>query len=203
LTQYLVLVYISLAVRYLTVPPLVLLAIFMLLVINPHQSVAEDINNMPSPSPIEEDLIATASASPSATPKIKKVSTSSAKPKPTKAAISPRELLVQSVNEYRNSLGLPTVKIDNYSCNFAKERAKEIAEGGFNHDGFSNRVNAGNLPYPGYSNIVENIARTNGVEDVVEIWKNSPLHAENMRADTLFVCIENYGNFYVYEGWKP
>lgn len=106
------------------------------------------------------------------------------------------EYLLTKVNEYRRSLGLSEVSSNSNTCNFAKKRAQEL-NNNFNHDGFKN------LPYPSYSKVVENIAMTSNFANVVNQWINSPGHAENMRADTPFVCIENFGDFYAYEGWKP
>lgn len=63
------------------------------------------------------------------------------------------------------------------------------------------------LPTPsekGYLMLVtENIARAANYKDVVKLWINSPGHAANLFADTPYACVENYGNFYAYEGWKP
>lgn len=94
------------------------------------------------------------------------------------------------------------MKTDSYSCDFAKLRAEEIAQN-FNHDGFSNRINAKSLPYPSYHEVTENIAMTPDYKDVVSMWINSSGHAENMRRDTPLVCVERNGNYYAYEGWRP
>lgn len=106
------------------------------------------------------------------------------------------DYLLGKVNEYRKSLGLYEVKSDSNTCDFANKRVSEISTN-FNHDGFKN------LPYPSYSKVTENIAMNSDYKEVVNQWIASLGHAENMRADTPFVCIENSGNYYVYEGWKP
>jgi uncharacterized protein YkwD len=113
-----------------------------------------------------------------------------------------KEYIMNAINEYRRSRGLSEVKTDPYTCSFAKERAREISVY-FNHDGFSQRVANKSLPYPGYSLITENIAMTSDYKRVVELWINSKGHAENMQKDTPFVCVESYGNYYAYEGWRP
>jgi uncharacterized protein YkwD len=113
-----------------------------------------------------------------------------------------KEYIMNAINEYRKLKGLSEVKTDSYTCSFAKTRAQEISIN-FNHDGFSQKVANKSLPYPSYSLITENIAMTSDYKKVAELWINSPGHAENMRQNTPFVCVENYGNYFAYEGWKP
>jgi uncharacterized protein YkwD len=106
------------------------------------------------------------------------------------------------INAYRVSRGLSEVKTDPYTCEFAKIRAKEISVS-FNHNGFSQRIASGTLPYPGYSSIAENIAMNPDYKNVVDSWLDSSGHRANIEKDTPFVCVENEGNYYAYEGWKP
>jgi len=121
---------------------------------------------------------------------------------PTPPPISKEDYLLKEVNNFRTSKGLPSVSNDAKTCSFAKLRAKELTTG-FNHDGFRNRVDNYQLPYPNYSNVVENIAMNKNYKGVISQWINSPGHAEKMLKDTPFVCIGIEGNFYAYEGWKP
>jgi len=109
---------------------------------------------------------------------------------------------MQKINEYRSSQGLSAVSTDSNTCGFAKTRAQEISSS-FNHDGFTNRINSHTLPYSSYHQVTENIAMTSNYQEVVTMWVNSPGHAENMRQDTPFVCVERNGDFYDYEGWRP
>lgn len=113
-----------------------------------------------------------------------------------------QEYIMKAINEYRKSNGLSDVKISGETCAFAKTRANEIANN-FDHDGFTSRVNSKTLPYSSYSEITENIAKTSNYKEVVDLWISSPGHAENMRKNTPFVCVEKEGNFYAYEGWRP
>jgi uncharacterized protein YkwD len=106
------------------------------------------------------------------------------------------DYLLGKVNEYRKSQGLSEVKSDSNTCDFAIKRAREISTD-FTHDGFKN------LAYTSYSKVTENIAMNSDYKEVVNQWIASAGHAENMRADTPFVCIGNSGNYYAYEGWKP
>ena len=92
--------------------------------------------------------------------------------------------------------------MDPYTCAFAGTRAQEISVE-FNHDGFSERVASKTVPYPGYSYINENIARTSDYRRVVDMWIASSGHAQNMRANTPYVCVAQYGTYYAYEGWRP
>ncbi|MGE5041571.1 MAG: CAP domain-containing protein [Candidatus Levyibacteriota bacterium] len=128
-------------------------------------------------------------------------------PTATPAPIPPRSGgglsdLLSQINDYRKSQGLSPVSSNAEICSFAKIRAGEIA-GSFNHDGFTNRINSHTLPYSSYSSITENIAMNSNEGDVVKEWINSSGHAENMRKDTPFVCVEKSGNYYAYEGLKP
>lgn len=110
--------------------------------------------------------------------------------------------IMSEINKYRLAKGLHTVKTDSYTCSFAKVRAKEISSG-FNHDGFRDRINNKALPYPSYSMVTENLAMTSNYKNVVNMWINSSGHAANMQKDTPLVCVEQYGNYFAYEGWKP
>ncbi|KKU63368.1 MAG: hypothetical protein UX87_C0026G0010 [Candidatus Amesbacteria bacterium GW2011_GWA1_47_16] len=141
----------------------------------------------PLPSPT---LILTSALTPSPTPT------------PVITTLNIPTYLLIAVNDYRRSQNLSEVTSEPYTCNFAKVRAGEISVS-FNHDGFRSRIDSRTLPYPSYSRITENIALNSSYKAVVPGWINSPGHAANMQADTPFVCIQKYGNYYAYEGWKP
>lgn len=131
--------------------------------------------------------------------------TNKSTPKPTASNAtnsSVKDFIMNAINNYRSSLGLSRVQTDPYTCGFSQTRAKEISTD-FSHSGFQSRINNHTLPYPSYHYITENIAMTSNYQQVVQMWINSPGHAENMRADTPYVCVERYGNYYAYEGWKP
>ena len=110
--------------------------------------------------------------------------------------------LITQINEYRKTFNLTPVIENSDTCRFAQIRADEIVST-FNHDGFTNRIQTNNLPYTTWSNVVENIAMNTNADAVISIWKNSPKHAENMRANTQFVCVRNSGNYFAYEGLQP
>lgn len=150
----------------------------------------------PTPTPTNT-ISPTSTDRPSATPS----PTSSANP--TSSLLdSKQQYMLNAINDYRKRYSLAPVQPDKYTCSFASTRAKEITTN-FSHDGFSQRLNAKTLPYPGYSLITENIAMTSNYQNVVNMWINSPGHALNMRKDTPYVCVAYSGNYYAYGGWRP
>lgn len=146
----------------------------------------------------------------SRTTKVTPTNTPTPTPTPTEKPKFPTDVLLSDeqryildeINAYRAKHGLSEVKTDKYTCDFAKVRAAEISTS-FNHDGFRNRINNKSLPYPNYKLVTENLASTSDYKKVVTLWVNSSGHAENMRKDTPYVCVEKNGKYYAYEGWKP
>lgn len=157
------------------------------------------VKRTPTPTPTRKPT-PTPTATP--TPTVKPTAT----PTPTQTQASGEDevqtYIMQKINDYRSSQGLSSVKTDSNTCDFAKTRAQEITSS-FTHDGFTNRINNHTLPYPSYHEVTENIAMTSNYQEVVTMWINSPGHAENMRQDTPYVCVEKSGNYYAYEGWRP
>lgn len=121
-------------------------------------------------------------------------------PLPQQTSNSP---IINDINRYRASKGLAPVQTSKETCAFAQIRAKEIVDPHFDHNGFNQRVSAKTLPYAVWSTATENIAMTSKPTEVVTLWINSPPHAENMRRDTPYVCVQKYGNYYAYEGMRP
>jgi uncharacterized protein YkwD len=158
-----------------------------------------------NPEGIKPKVIKTVTSTSSPLPAVAVSATPSAAPVktlvpvPTKVPVQNTgigDFLLSKVNQYRKSIGLYEVAANATVCSFAAKRAREISVN-FNHDGF------GNFPYPKYSRVTENIAMDTNYTDVVSQWINSPIHAEIMRQDTPYVCIQSVGNYYAYEGWKP
>jgi uncharacterized protein YkwD len=110
--------------------------------------------------------------------------------------------IMKEINIYRASLKLSAVQTSDETCNFAKIRAHEIATH-FSHEGFHNRQKTGSLPYQHWTVTTENLAMTSDYKQVVTLWKNSSGHAKNMRADTPYVCVIQYGKYFAYLGMKP
>lgn len=115
---------------------------------------------------------------------------------------SDMEFILSQINDYRESQGLPKVVPNSQTCDFARLRAEEVSKN-FNHDGFNNRYKTNNLPYKTGQKETENLARNSNYRKVVSAWIASPGHAENLRADTPYVCVQGYGEYYAYEGWRP
>lgn len=109
--------------------------------------------------------------------------------------------LLNAVNTYRASYGLPPVASSTETCTFAQTRAQEISSG-FNHNGFYNRVDNRTIPYSQWAHATENIAQAPDYKEVVNLWANSPEHAANMRDNTPYVCIMQYESYFAYEGMR-
>jgi uncharacterized protein YkwD len=171
----------------------------------------------PVNTPIPSLKVTTTPANTTATPTIKPTIKPTAKPTtptPTKIPTTPpvsssttptndvTAYIMKEINAYRSSLGLSAIQTNDETCSFAKIRAQEIATS-FTHDGFNNRKIAGTLPYASWTAITENIAMTSNYKDVEKMWENSAGHAANMRANTPYVCVIQYNNYFAYEGMKP
>lgn len=210
--------------KKITIPLLTIFTLFFILLLAPKKTSAKCQPNKPT-NKLREKIIAQITQSikkisptpiqlPSITPIINLISPTpqpTATPKPTQIPPSPtpsnsninvRDYLIQAINDYRQTKGLQLIAPDKYTCDFARVRAQEISIN-FNHDGFLSRANNKTLPYPSYQQVTENIASTNDYKNVVSMWINSPGHAANMEKDTPYVCVESFGNYYAYEGWKP
>ncbi len=129
-------------------------------------------------------------------------------PIPTKTTIeatpkvSPTDHILNEINKFRESHGISRVTKENYSCDFANIRARELASS-FTHDGFEQRKNNDLLPFPNWSNVTENIAMNSNYLRVIDQWTSSPGHAENILADTPHICVGKYENYFAMIGWKP
>ena len=123
----------------------------------------------------------------------------------SQAAVSQDEVtadLIKEVNVYRASYGLSPVQTSKETCDFAKIRAREIATD-FSHEKFKQRYKTGTLPYQPWREVSENIAMTTDYKKVISMWAHSRGHAINMRANTPYVCIAQYGNYFAYVGMRP
>lgn len=150
---------------------------------------------LPSPTPIKSLAKRSTTVSP----------TKAAKPSAsTEGSIlgDAMAFIMSEINKYRSEHGLGAVQTSAETCTFAAMRASEIVSN-FSHDGFQSRIDSKTLPYTSWSSVTENIAMTTNYTEVVTMWANSPGHAENMRADTPFVCVRQSGNYYAYVGMKP
>lgn len=110
--------------------------------------------------------------------------------------------IIKEINQYRASFNLPPVQTSKETCDFAKIRAQEVAVN-FGHEGFNRRAQNKTLPYGHWTAVTENLAMTSDYKQVVTMWAHSPGHAKNMRADTPYVCVKQYGNYFAYLAMKP
>lgn len=108
---------------------------------------------------------------------------------------------IDAVNSYRVSKGFSALSFEGNTCAFASTRSSEIVSD-FTHNGFVSRRDGGSLPYPSYSNAVENIAIAADGQNAIDMWKGSPTHDANLLADITFGCIASNGSYFVFEGWK-
>lgn len=104
------------------------------------------------------------------------------------------------INQFRTSHGTYATKTNSQTCNFAAKRAKEISTN-FSHNGF-NTTTLRNA-YGSYHYVTENIAMTSSYKNVVNMWINSAGHRKNLLANTPYICVGIYNNYYAMEGWRP
>jgi uncharacterized protein YkwD len=100
--------------------------------------------------------------------------------------ISALELSVHDqVNQYRGSLGLASLELNEDISKEARIHSQQMAQGNvpFSHDGFDQRIEAISSTLS-YSSAAENVAYNQGYDDpvtvAVEGWINSPGHQKNM-----------------------
>ncbi len=155
--------------------------------------------NIPILTPRPTSVLKTSSSAPTVLPSRAPVVSA---PAPQGSGDVVRDYIMNAINDYRRSQGLNLVSTDSYTCGFASVRVHEIVSN-FDHSGFTERISSKTLPYPSYAEITENLAMTSNYKEVVNLWINSPGHAENMRKNTPYVCVSYEGNYYAYEGWRP
>lgn len=112
-------------------------------------------------------------------------------PSPTQS----NQTLTQAVSTYRLSHGLNPLTEDPRLCDLALIRAQE-ASVNFNHDGFQERLQNGDLNYLNFQRISENLWWGSKVDPgrIVEAWHNSSGHRQNMQGDYTLGCGKIYKN---------
>lgn len=96
--------------------------------------------------------------------------------------------IYQQVNDYRKSLNLPPLILDDRISEQAKLHSQAMASGKvpFSHQGFEDRVNA-IAKSISYRSAAENVAFNEGYNDpatqAVKGWLNSPGHRQNIEGD--------------------
>jgi uncharacterized protein YkwD len=121
-----------------------------------------------------------------------RVSQESNKSKSEFAALE--ESVHQQVNQYRQSRGLPPLKLDARISEQSRVHSEAMASGEvpFSHNGFEGRVKAiaKDIPYrQAAENVAYNMGYSNPGEQAVEGWINSPGHRKNMEGNYDFTGI--------------
>ncbi len=104
------------------------------------------------------------------------------------------ESVHQQVNQYRQSRGLPPLKLDARISEQSRVHSEAMASGEvpFSHNGFEGRVKAiaKDIPYrQAAENVAYNMGYSNPGEQAVEGWINSPGHRKNMEGNYDFTGI--------------
>ena len=109
--------------------------------------------------------------------------------------------ILQLVNEYRTSQGLPVIAKDQqYASAYAVDHTKYmIDQSRISHDNFQQRVQA--LKDQGAQSVGENVGYGyNSAEDLVNAWINSPAHRDvlegNFTHSGFGVVQNNLGRYY-------
>ena len=91
--------------------------------------------------------------------------------------------IYQQINQYRQSLNLPPLKLDARITEQARQHSDAMANGTpLGHEGFEQRVKAIGIPY---SRVAENVAFNQGYSDpatqAVQGWIDSSGHRHNIK----------------------
>jgi uncharacterized protein YkwD len=107
-------------------------------------------------------------------------------------------MVLQDINAYRKSKGIPEAAKDPKTCQYADQRSKELLTD-FSHAGFTKTAKQ----FYGTGFITENLAMNYTYEEVVREWSMSPTHNKMLLADTPYICVAKEGRYWAMEGWKP
>lgn len=111
--------------------------------------------------------------------------------------LTPQEVILQDINTYRKENKLAIIKTGPTLCKLAQERAVDIVTV-WSHKGFGKRMSTTNLG--GY--FYENLAKDFEPEEVVQAWKESPTHNENLLREIDYGCVGVKGKHYTFEGYQ-
>lgn len=107
--------------------------------------------------------------------------------------LTPQEVILKGINTYRKENKLPPVKMGPTLCKLAQERATDIVTV-WSHKGFGKRIL--NINLGGY--FYENLAKDFEPEEVVEAWKGSLAHNENLLREIDYGCVGVKGKHYTF-----
>ena len=111
--------------------------------------------------------------------------------------------VVQYTNQFRKSKRLPALEMRDDLNEIARRHSDDMATGKrpFGHDGFNQRESEVQKIVQPFSEMAENVAygATTGKE-VVQMWKDSPSHRENMLGNYKYMgigtAVDNHGTIY-------
>jgi uncharacterized protein YkwD len=111
--------------------------------------------------------------------------------------------VVKYTNQFRKSKRLPALEMRDDLNEIARRHSDDMATGKrpFGHDGFNQRESEVQKIVQPFSEMAENVAygATTGKE-VVQMWKDSPSHRENMLGNYKYMgigtAVDNHGTIY-------
>ena len=102
------------------------------------------------------------------------------------------EEILKYTNKFRQSKGLPVLKMRDDLNEIARRHSEDMAKGrcGFGHSGFDEReLQVQKIIQPFYA-MAENVAEGPSTgKEVVAMWKNSPEHRENILGNYKYIGI--------------
>jgi uncharacterized protein YkwD len=102
------------------------------------------------------------------------------------------EDVLSYTNKFRKSKGLPALLINEDLNDIAQAHSVDMAKGrvGFGHTGFNKRYAQAKKKINNFSGFAENVAYgVNTGKEVVNMWKNSPGHRQNMLGKYRYIGI--------------
>jgi len=111
--------------------------------------------------------------------------------------------VLKYTNQFRKSKRLPALEMRDDLNEIARRHSDDMATGKrpFGHDGFNQRESEVQKIVQPFSEMAENVAygATTGKE-VVQMWKDSPSHRENMLGNYKYMgigtAVDNHGTIY-------
>lgn len=105
--------------------------------------------------------------------------------------------VLTSINQYRATKHLNTIKESDVTCTIATLRSIQIMSD-YSHTGFYPLVKSFNLTGTWHENLAQ---AYDSYFNVVKAWKASPTHNANLLAPLTTGCVRHIGNYWVFEGF--
>lgn len=107
--------------------------------------------------------------------------------------------VLDQINAYRVQMGMDKTVTDPQVCQYAELRAVEISTE-FSHRRF--HLGAGKFYGERFELATENLAMEYPYQEIVAAWINSPSHNKQLLADTPYICVAQYGDYWAMEGLR-